>query len=519
MNDQDPFAILKSALSASNPQPLLDIAATFIGMMEEDPGMAPKFIEGLISAERRENVAVLYVLKELTNNDILAKRIDKALKKNTHQLPKWLPQLGEMKVLDTAIEAKQCVGDVHYYAAEIDIPGAPLVTANLSINLNVGGTVFDFFIAPGDLSYVLEELKKDETIQSIDSISLGKLARAYKETSLAEERLPNQVYRETWPNGRPIFDWIQRHLPEPEPAEDTQSKLGDTAALAQEFIEELKLDDDDALRAEGLIFVSKSLGCGDPLRWSPLRVEIIFNAYSSNLSASEIVEDGIPSILRKLIVWAGKRNNTPNEFVELALEAVDEEQAKLLMKGFSREDSNFSPMDSGRIFEEFLQDAIDAPYEKPSPTVYLSGKVDDHPLPDDESVDMSTVPDDLKEKVKDCLEQIDKFFEGKFFEDLETKTVATRLLSRTLETNPGFIKDNRSSAARKAGVLLTVALEFDDRFDPCEIVEESLELRTSLEKKVETFSKKFLADKEYLEENAARFLTSSRRALFNARGY
>lgn len=162
-------------------------------------------------------------------------------------------------------------------------PWGGAATAIVYIDHNMGTAVKDAFVVPDDADAVAASYRRlgdaHTSLMPIDPADAR--ARITQAIAVGEHMVP-PFETESWPNCRPMIDWLLRQLPasgtsyvRPEWSQSKRDRLldqfisspfGGVAGLTGEQVRGL---------AEPLVWFACDYGAGDPLRWGPVAVEIV----------------------------------------------------------------------------------------------------------------------------------------------------------------------------------------------------------------------------------------------------
>jgi hypothetical protein len=247
---------------------------------EPDRVTVPVLIESFAEVELPETTALLAVLAELGPDELSRARASRALASRPHQLPDWLARLGEAAVYRAA-ESTHVLGDGDNVMLGVRLPGHEL-TAVIYIDHNLGTVVKDAFPVPATVDEVIERLQEatDDPDLIIRDIGLAD-ARARAGEAIEKGAITFPPFEtDTWPAARPLTEWLLRLLPEGgtgyvRPAWGAAAKK----RLAKKFFGSQfgkPLDDADHRDLlDQFLWFGTDYGPGDPLRWSPVAVEIL----------------------------------------------------------------------------------------------------------------------------------------------------------------------------------------------------------------------------------------------------
>ena len=217
------------------------------------------------------------------DDDVLRARIRRELAARPKAEPAWLAQLSETSTY-RAMRMHHILGDGDNIMLGARLPGGHELTCLVYIDHNLGTLVKDAFVVPASVADMVGEFGRvtEDPDTRWDDISLAD-ARAWVDAAieLAAITFP-PLETESWPACRALVEWITRGLPEG--GTGYQRPQWDSAALArltdQFFCSTYGagLDDSDHRGLlESLLWYSTDYGPGDPLRWSPVKVEILLD--------------------------------------------------------------------------------------------------------------------------------------------------------------------------------------------------------------------------------------------------
>lgn len=211
------------------------------------------------------------------------------------------------------------------------LPGHEL-TAVIYIDHNLGTVVKDAFPVPGPISEVIERLREaaDDPDVTVRDIGLANArARVAEAIEVGAIMFP-PFETETWPASRPLTEWLLRLLPadgtgytRPVWSEAAKKRLANRF-FGSRFGKPLD-DADHQDLLDQFVWFGTDYGPGDPLRWSPVAVEILLAdwiprkivAHSGYLSKA-------PELLRAFIQFCHAERKIRPALTGQTLAAVDE---------------------------------------------------------------------------------------------------------------------------------------------------------------------------------------------------
>lgn len=316
------FADVRARLAEPSPWPLLELVSSLIAAVDErdaDPFArvtpAPEpggtdfggLVRCLFGVVTPESTALLAVVAELVADEVMARRIARELATRSHGLPSWLDELSPPQVV-RILELSHVLGDGDTIALGLRTPAGDEGTLVVHIDHHLGSLVKDAFVVANPLGTVADRFLEaahedpDLTVAELDRADararLTRAADAATRTSSAPET-------DSWPGCRPLLEWAVRGLPpggrgDDRPAWSPQER--DT--LAEEFLHSptgRRHDHDEGRQVlEALLSCACGHGNGDPLRWSPARIELLLTDWLPRelalpapqlLSATELLAD------------------------------------------------------------------------------------------------------------------------------------------------------------------------------------------------------------------------------------
>jgi hypothetical protein len=165
--EPDLLAGVSEALRASHPLPLLELVSTLLAVLDPRPSspfgdddddlVVPtrdELIESFLEVERRETSALLAVIAELLDDEVLRARIAREVRRRGHHLPRWLARLSDVEVYGTT-EMVHVLGDGDDLIFGARFADGRELTAFVYVDHNVGTIVKDAFATEGPVAELL----------------------------------------------------------------------------------------------------------------------------------------------------------------------------------------------------------------------------------------------------------------------------------------------------------------------------------------------------------------------------
>ena len=458
-SDQPIIRDLRRALRGDSPLDLLALISSLLQLTDprrlSDPDHElPKtslesLVDSFVGTDLAETTAALHVISALVPDDLLRARIRKALGARTQPMPAWVTDLDSAEV--TRVELMTHVlGDGDNYLLEVRFAGGERISPIVYVDHNLGTVVKDAFVIPESLDAVVDRyehlMEEDQSIDPHDpSLARAELTQAIENG----DKLFPPLESDEWPQCRPLVEWVVRRLPIGE-------GLAEAVEWSDESLSELidgffgsdrgrALDGPQAHHLlQMLVQFGLEVGPGDPLRWSPVNVEILLTDWwPPRLADDQSEPDQALSLLRAWIRWCHGRRRLREVHTIDTLSAVDswEPAFRALVKSssaLSDVQARIDILSSGALGDpavgEIMLESIDRAVGGRAVTMALT----DDPLPD-EPFDWSGVPEDVQERLREVVDLVD----GCCAEilDVEHRTAARRLLARSVAADPGSSGD------------------------------------------------------------------------------
>jgi hypothetical protein len=412
-----------------------------------------EFIGMLRATGARATDALLLVLKEFAGDDVLAQRIAREVAGRRHPLPEWLTHVDRTRPA-RAFVLGHVLGDGENLLVELVGSAGPL-TLVLYIDHNYGTIVKDGYVIDRPFDQVVDELRRisrDQVGVTETDLSLADAA-ARISTAVARGRSiypPSET--DTWPASRPLAEWMLRLMPpggtgyDDSTVEDAHiDALVDRLARdpGYEGFDARSGSDDRDIAAMLMRLTADHLG-GDPLRWTPVTVEILLaDLFPRKVHADARYLSRVPDVMRHVVVFAHGEHGIPGLLTADTLRAVDEyeqdyrEAAGVDAGGIRYDDDYYRSLLLGAVGGEPAMTSLDL-----------------EPLPD-EPLSLDGIPSDIHEKVAVVAAIAGDAAERLF--DRELRLATQRVLSRIAAGDPAIFRRNSKVEMTAAAVLWITA--------------------------------------------------------------
>jgi Domain of unknown function (DUF6398) len=468
------------ALADDHPLALMSLVSALIAALEPewanpftrtlDPSLPTRdeLVRTFLEINLLETSALLAVIAELSGDDIMRRRVRREIAKRAHVLPVWLADLGQATV-DRVVEMVHVLGDGDNIVMGMSLPGGSALSLVVYIDHNIGPLVKDACVVSEPLDVLLERMRAASGENP--DITWAKLAPADARARIRGAMTLNDIAlvpfeTNTWPACRPLVEWAIGTLPaggtgyqRPHWDDDTLAELTERF-LASPFGAGLD-DSDHRGLLESLLWFSTAYGSGDPLRWSPVVVEILLVHWIPHkVEGSVAYLAKAPDLLRAFIHFAHHERGIRPALTANTLAAVDQHEPE-----YQR--TIRSPQPSGPAALLAAMRALLPggawPPTTPRPSLRevmldtlrraVGGEqaldaLDAAPLPD-EPFTWEAIPADIHERVAEVLKLVDRCCEELL--DVEYRTACRRYLSRAAAADPEiFRRRGRAETAAAA---------------------------------------------------------------------
>lgn len=480
--DDHPLALVllvSGLLAALEPQR----ANPFERALEPSVPSRDELVRTFLEVELTETSALLAVMAELSGDDIMRHRVRRAITKRAHALPGWLTDLGQATV-DGVVEMVHVLGDGDNIMVGMSLPGGSALSLVVYIDHNMGTLVKDAFAAPEPLDVLIERMRlvggndpdttwtdlapADARVRIREAITLGDLALVPFET-------------DTWPACRPLVEWVLGLLP----AGGTGYQrpfwdAGTLAELTEHFLASpfgVGLDNADHRRLlKSVLWFGTAYGPGDPLRWSPVAVEILLIHWiPRKIDAGPTQLTKVPDLLRAFIRFCHHERGIRAALTTKTLATVDEYEpeyqrviraprppspaAMLAAMGALPPGGGWSlPGTQPPSLSEMMLDTL----RRAVGGEDALDKLDATPLPD-EPFAWDAIPTDIHERVDEVLRLLDRCCDELL--DVECRTACRRYLNRAAAGDPEIFR-RRSRAETTAAAICWGIGKANDLFGP-----------------------------------------------------
>jgi hypothetical protein len=452
------LGFVSSLLTALHPRlrpPLLDPT-------DLQPPPFDEVVQSFFDAPMPETSAVLAAVAVLLGDDLLRRRVQREVADRGHVLPRWLAELDRARPAGRVVQMGHVLGDGDNVLVGVELSDGHQATAVVYIDHNMGSLVKDAFVVPEPVDEVVGMFRATTDDPDVSFSDLDPAEARSRVTAAIElwEMSLTPLESETWPACRPFVEWVVGMLPPgaalalPEWPDDALQALADRV-VASPFGQ--GLDDADSRDLLTVILgVTAEHSPGDPLRWSPVAVEVLLDRLPRHVLAEPAVLAQAPRVLRALVRFSHAERGIRGELTGETLAAVDAFEPRYQAAIRSNPQT---------LAEQLGQDALDAALgsliehqldrlHRAVGGAQALADLDAEPLPD-EAFDWASVPADVHEHVAAVLTVVDRCCAELF--DVELRTAARRLLARAAAGRPELFRGRTRPETSAAAVCWIVA--------------------------------------------------------------
>lgn len=442
-----------------------------------------QLVASFLEVDGPETSALLHVFAELTEDDVLRARIRRELARRSHSLPEWVTSLAQVEPY-RAVEMVHVLGDGDNVILGVRLPHGYELTVVVYIDHNLGTVVKDAYVIPEPMAQVVdfmrEKTNRDPDMAWNDIDLADARSRVTQAVDSGAMTLP-RFQTDTWPACRPLVEWMARRLPEGgqgyEPPEWDDAALD---KLSQRFLESpyaetLAADGAQVELLDSLLWFASGYGPGDPLRWSPVAVEILLLDWVPRKIASPArVLAKMPDLLRAFIRFSHFEKGIRTSLTAETLEAVDRWEpeyqqairsdrpqgpmALLAAMGALDPDGGWDMAGEDLSYTQIMRESLERAVGGRDALDHLGTE----PLPAEE-LDWAGIPDDVHPRLREVLDLCDRCCQDLL--DQEFQTACRRLLARVARGDPNMFRRAGRADTAAAAVCWAVG-KANDLFSP-----------------------------------------------------
>lgn len=431
---------LRRSLHSGDPATFLVDAGAVIALAEATDADLPEDWVGLLEAfaeiDIAETTALLHVARAFAGDDLRRRRLQRILDRRRQPMPGYVTGLGEARVSSAYFMGDE-LGDGDNIILGIDFPDGTAITAIAYIDHNMGTIVKDGFFIGEHIEIVRERYlelirEQGDSRSELPPMGLGEARDRIEEALDNLDRLHPDWEQDGWPLARPLLELLLRTMPEPD--ERSTSPLLDASDCERAFWaspEGAELDRESAVMdAVGVLLEFAEEHSRDPLRWSPVVVEVCVRELALDVTVSDSAVDEIPRVLPSIVRFAHRTRGISPERTAETLAAIDEwspvlavSRATGITAALRQSNDLYAAAMSGDLGPLMRHRLVE--------TLGSEGAVaalDDATHPDEE-LDLSAVPEDLHERVRTISGHLDRLCAAGLPNlDVEFRTVCRRFL-------------------------------------------------------------------------------------------
>jgi hypothetical protein len=310
---------------------------------EEAPPRLDELLAAFIGTRVLETTALLAVLDELVDDDLLRTRCRREIDARRDSLPRWLAELADTTVVRT-VRMTDVFGDADELLVGLRLADGQQITCAIHVDHLMMSAVRDAFFVPESIDTVLgvataSNTDPDTSFHDMDPAECR--ARLQYSLQRPPSLLPVQE-SDTWPSSRSLVRWLVRLMPDGGWNFPVPERVWDTGLLLDRFFASpLGMSMDDRDHRE-LLELCIDDGTGDPLRWSEARLRDLLStvvAFDDEIPVTTQLD--LPKLLRAFVPFAHAESGIRPELTTEALAAIDDAadqyRAEVLVEADDRE--------------------------------------------------------------------------------------------------------------------------------------------------------------------------------------
>ncbi|MGH3765338.1 MAG: DUF6398 domain-containing protein [Pseudonocardiaceae bacterium] len=471
------MSLVSSLLSALEPRR----ASPFERTPEPAVPTRDELVRTFLDVDMLETSALLAMIAELTGEDIMRRRVHREINERAHALPGWLTDLGRTTV-EGVVEMVHVLGDGDNIMIGLSLPDDAALSIVVYIDHNMGTLVKDAFTVPESLDELIEQMRSasgnDPDTTWVDLAPADARVRVQDAIERGAITFP-PCETDCWPACRPLVEWAIGMLPAggsgyQRPRWDNK-KL---SKLTERFFSSpfgTGLDDADHRGLlESVLWFGTDYGPGDPLRWSPVAVEILLVDWiPRKIVADTAYLAKAPELLRAFIRFCHHERGIRAALTDDTVAAVDtyEPEYQQMIASPRQQGPAALLAAMGALAAEGPWPALEA--ELPAfPQIMLDSlrravggedalaQLHETPLPD-EPFDWEPIPADIHQRVAEVLVLLDRCCDERL--DVQYRTACRRFLARAAAADPEIFR-RRGRAETAAATICWIIGKANDLF-------------------------------------------------------
>ena len=428
-------------------------------------------VDSFVGVPRPETTALLAAFAAMVTDELVAQRIRRELASRGDRLPDWLGRLSPVTV-ERAIVMGHVLGDGDSILLDGRTGAGRPVTAIVYIDHNLGTVVKDGFVIHEPAAAAVASFRQaagddpDVTFTELDLADIRtRITDAIDHGAITYPPLES----DSWPAARPLVEWVVRALPSggtgyerPEYSDEDRDELTERFFASRWGRSH---DEDDRQLFESLLWFGCDYGPGDPLRWSPVAVEILLADWLPRKVVADVgFLDRAPDLLRSLVRFAHDDRGIPANLTEETLAAVDRwepEYRRTIRSPRPQGPAALMAAMGMPLDDDDLLSALGLPSHEESMLRLLRKAVGEDALDDldttpldDEPLDLSGVAGDVRPVVAEVAHLTDACCDELL--DVEHRTACRRLLADVAAARPDIFRRRARFETAAAAVVWIV---------------------------------------------------------------
>jgi len=494
-DEPDLIRTVRLALGAEHPLELLVLASSLLAAVDErranpieraqrasnDQLSRAELIHTFLGLECVETSALLSAMVAMSDDELERARIRKVLASRGDALPEWLAALDSAEAY-WAIEMTHILGDGDDIIVGVRLADAHELSVLVYIDHNLGSLAKDAFVVGEPLEDLVLAMKSaaEDPDTSWNDLNLAEARKRITDAiELGAMTFP-PFESDTWPACQPLIEWACGLMPtggvgyvRPEWDDDALDALK-RQFLSSPFGATLQ-DPDFSQLLDSVLWFATGYGPGDPLRWSPVAVEILLDDWiPRKIVAPATFLTKAPELLRAFVAFSQEQRDIRPELRRETLAAIDAYEpdyqrtirtprpqgpaALLAAMGVLDPKRPWEDNDPELGYWEIMLEAL----ARAVGTEKNLSRLDVLPLPE-EPFDWTGIAEDVRPRVEEVLELSDRCCDQLL--DAEYRRACRRLLELIAKGDPEVFRRKARADTAAAAVCWIVGKD-NDLFGP-----------------------------------------------------
>lgn len=469
---------VRRSLLSGDPAAFLVDASAIISVAEAASANLPEDwigpLEAFAEIDIAETTALLHVATAFIGDDLQRRRLQHVLAGRRQPLPGYVTGLRDATV-STAYFMGDELGDGDNFLLGIDFPDGTAMTAVAYVDHNMGTIVKDAFFIGEQVEMVrdryLELIREQgDSTTAIPPMDLDEARGRIEDALVNLDVLQPDWEQDGWPLCRPLLELFLTTMPDtydgPAPlvgADTSDAEIAFWDAPESVHLGRGPARDSGVMDAVGEILEFAENHSGDALRWSPVVVELCLRRLPLDVTVSEGALDAVPVALPAVVRFALRERRVSTQRQDETIASIDRWMDVLLQlratgvtSALRHSNELYAAAVAGDLTPLMRHTLIEA-----LGSAEAVEALDDAPLPDEE-LDLSVVPEDLREQVAGISAHLDRLCAAGLPRlDTEFRTACRLFLVGVAKRDPAVLR-RRAKEVNTASAIAWLLMKEND---------------------------------------------------------